>query len=51
MITDGWAAGDARLLPMVHGGIEAGIPRGSAITLPDGQMFGRICPSLKPLAV
>jgi hypothetical protein len=50
MTTDGWAAGDARLLPMVHGGIDADIPRGSAIMLPDGQMFGRICLSLKPLA-
>lgn len=35
-------AGDKRLLPMVRGWIEAEIPHGSAIMLPDGQMFGRI---------
>ena len=34
-----------------HGWIDPDIPRGSANMLPDGQMFGRICPSLKPLAV
>lgn len=35
-------AGDARLLPMIRGWIEADIPHGSVIMLPDGQMFGRI---------
>ena len=35
-------AGDNRLLPMIRGWIEAGIPHGSAVMLPDGQMFGRI---------
>jgi hypothetical protein len=33
--------GDARLLPMIRGWIEADIPHGSAVILPDGQMFGR----------
>jgi ThiF family/Prokaryotic homologs of the JAB domain len=33
--------GDARLLPMIRGWIEADIPHGSAVMLPDGQMFGR----------
>jgi Prokaryotic homologs of the JAB domain len=37
--------GDARLLPMIRGWVEADIPHGSAVMLPDGQMFGRIlCP-------
>lgn len=34
--------GDARLLPMIRGWIEADIPQGSTVMLPDGQMFGRI---------
>lgn len=34
--------GDARLLPMIRGWIEADIPHGSAVMLPDGQVFGRI---------
>jgi len=34
--------GDNRLLPMVRGWIEADLPHGSAVMLPDGQMFGRI---------
>jgi hypothetical protein len=33
--------GDARLLPMIRGWVEADIPHGSAVVLPDGQMFGR----------
>src|SRR5712692_7147075 len=46
--------GDARLLPMIRGWIEADIPHGSAIMLPDGQMFGRFLDqdgSLKQLAL
>ncbi|GIK49908.1 MAG: thiamine biosynthesis protein ThiF [Alphaproteobacteria bacterium] len=34
--------GDARLLPMIRGWVEADILHGSAVMLPDGQMFGRI---------
>jgi hypothetical protein len=34
--------GDARLLPMIRGWIERDIAHGSAVMLPDGQMFGRI---------
>jgi hypothetical protein len=34
--------GDARLLPMIRGWVEADIPHGSAVMLPDGQMFGRV---------
>ncbi|MFD1328852.1 ThiF family adenylyltransferase [Mycoplana ramosa] len=34
--------GDAQLLPMIRGWVEADIPHGSAIMLPDGQMFGRV---------
>lgn len=34
--------GDARLLPMIRGWVEADIPHGSAVMLPDGQIFGRI---------
>ena len=34
--------GDARLLPMIRGWIEADITHGSAIMLPDGRIFGRI---------
>ena len=33
---------DAQLLPMIRGWIEADIPHGSVIMLPDGQMFGRV---------
>ncbi|MGC2223816.1 MAG: ThiF family adenylyltransferase [Methylocella sp.] len=33
--------GDARLLPMIRGWVEADIPHGSAVMLPDGQIFGR----------
>jgi len=35
-------AGDAQLLPMIHGWVEADIPHGSAVMLPGGQMFGRV---------
>lgn len=34
--------GDARLLPMIRGWVEADVLHGSVIMLPDGQMFGRI---------
>jgi hypothetical protein len=34
--------GDNRLLPMIRGWIEADVPHGSAVMLPNGQMFGRI---------
>jgi proteasome lid subunit RPN8/RPN11 len=34
--------GDARLLPMVRGWIEADVPHGSAVMLPNGDMFGRV---------
>ena len=34
--------GDARLLPMIRTWIEQDIPHGSAVMLPDGQMFGRV---------
>jgi hypothetical protein len=34
--------GDARLLPMVRGWIETDIPHGSAVMLPNGDMFGRV---------
>jgi hypothetical protein len=34
--------GDARLLPMIRGWIEADVPHGSAVMLPNGQMFGRV---------
>jgi proteasome lid subunit RPN8/RPN11 len=34
--------GDARLLPMVRGWIEANVPHGSVVMLPGGEMFGRI---------
>lgn len=36
--------GDARLLPMVRGWVEANILHGSAVMLPDGQIFGRVLP-------
>lgn len=34
--------GDARLLPMIRGWVEADIVHGSAVMVPDGQMFGRV---------
>jgi hypothetical protein len=34
--------GDQRLLPMIRGWVEADVPHGSAVMLPDGQMFGRV---------
>jgi hypothetical protein len=34
--------GDRQLLPLIHGWIEADIPHGSVVMLPDGQMFGRV---------
>ena len=34
--------GDMRLLPMIQGWIEADIPHGSAVMLPNGEMFGRV---------
>ncbi len=34
--------GDGRLLPMIRGWVEADILHGSAVMLPDGQMFGRV---------
>ena len=34
--------GDSRLLPMIHGWVEADIAHGSAVMLPDGVMFGRV---------
>lgn len=34
--------GDARLLPMIRGWVETDLPHGSAVMLPDGQMFGRV---------
>ncbi|SRR5579875_257928 len=34
-------ASDQLLLPAVHGWIEAHVPHGSAVMLPDGQLFGR----------
>lgn len=37
--------GDKRLLPMIRGWIEAEIPHGSAVMLPNGEMFGRVLTS------
>ncbi len=34
--------GDQILLPMIRGWIEADIPHGSVVILPNGQMFGRV---------
>ncbi|MGY3147732.1 proteasome lid subunit RPN8/RPN11 [Bradyrhizobium sp. USDA 3397] len=34
--------GDERLLPMIRGWVEADLLHGSAVMLPDGQMFGRV---------
>lgn len=33
--------GDLQLLPMIRGWVEADVLHGSAVMLPDGQMFGR----------
>ncbi len=33
--------GDARLLPMIRGWVEADVPHGSVVMLPGGEMFGR----------
>lgn len=35
-------ASDRRLLPAIRGWIEADVPHGSVILLPDGEMFGRL---------
>ncbi|MGE0630322.1 MAG: ThiF family adenylyltransferase [Hyphomicrobiaceae bacterium] len=45
--------GDARLLPMIRGWVEADILHGSAVMLPDGQLFGRVLRpdgTLEPIA-
>lgn len=34
--------GDARILPMIRGWVEADVPHGSVVMLPEGEMFGRI---------
>lgn len=34
--------GDRRLLPMIRGWVEVDVLHGSAVMLPDGQMFGRV---------
>lgn len=34
--------GDASLLPMIRGWVEADVLHGSVVMLPDGQMFGRV---------
>ena len=34
--------GDARLLPMIRGWVEADIAHGTVVMLPDGVMFGRV---------
>jgi hypothetical protein len=34
--------GDVRLLPMIRGWVECDALHGSAVMLPDGQMFGRV---------
>ncbi len=39
--------GDARLLLMIRGWVEADIAHGSAVMLPDGVMFGRVLRSGK----
>jgi hypothetical protein len=33
--------GDRQLLPMIRDWVEADVPHGSVVVLPDGQMFGR----------
>lgn len=35
-------AGDGRILPMIAGWVGSGLTHGSAVMLPDGQMFGRV---------
>ena len=45
--------GDARLLPMIRGWVEADILHGSAVMLPGGEMFGRVLGSdgnLRPIS-
>lgn len=45
--------GDARLLPMIRGWVEADITHGSSVMLPDGRMFGRVLRAgsgLEPIA-
>src|SRR6266853_2913239 len=34
--------GDAELLPMIRGWVEVDVLHGSAVMLPDGQLFGRV---------
>lgn len=41
--------GDARLLPMIRGWVEADIAHGSAVMLPHGVMFGRVLRSSEML--
>jgi molybdopterin/thiamine biosynthesis adenylyltransferase len=44
--------GDAGLLPMIRGWVEADMMHGSAVMLPDGQMFGRVLrsgPAFEPI--
>ena len=44
--------GDARLMPMIRGWVEADIGHGSAVLLPDGQMVGRVLmpgPTFEPI--
>jgi proteasome lid subunit RPN8/RPN11 len=36
---------DRQLLPMIRGWVEADVPHGSVVMLPDGQMFGRFLDS------
>ena len=46
--------GDARLLPLIRGWIEADMPHGSVVMLPSGEMFGRVLRSngtLEPMAM
>lgn len=40
---------DEQLLPMIRGWIEADVPHGSVIMLPDGQMFGRVLANKRAL--
>jgi len=40
--------GDARLLPMIRGWVEADVPHGSVVMLPGGKMFGRVLPPRGP---
>lgn len=35
-------AGDYEILPMIRGYVEADVPHGSVIMVPDGRMFGRV---------